>query len=83
MVNRFSLGLFTVIGVLLFTEPGSAQPKFQYESEGISVTVPTADEPKVEQFGQQSIAAAARYLEAGALSWARDRGCVNCHTTGP
>ena len=83
MVNRISLGLFAFVGVLMFTESGSAQPKFQYESEGISVTVPTADEPKVEQFGQQSIAAAAKYLEAGALSWARDRGCVNCHTTGP
>jgi hypothetical protein len=62
MVNRFSLGLFTFIGVLMFTESGSAQPKFQYESEGIAVTIPTADERKVEQFGQQSIAAAAKYF---------------------
>jgi squalene-hopene/tetraprenyl-beta-curcumene cyclase len=62
---------------------GSAQPKFQYESEGISVSIPTSDEPKVAQFGMQSLTAAAAYVEAGALSWARDRGCVNCHTTGP
>jgi squalene-hopene/tetraprenyl-beta-curcumene cyclase len=80
---RVALGCFTVYSVLALAAKGYAQPKFQYESEGISVSIPTSDEPKIEQFGTQSLTAAAKYLEAGALSWARDRGCVNCHTTGP
>lgn len=61
----------------------SAQPKFQYESDGISVSLPSADEPKVGEFNAESLAAAAKYVEDGALSWARGGGCVNCHTTGP
>lgn len=83
MHRRLVLGCFAVVSVLALAAKGSAQPKFQYESEGIRVSIPTSDEPKVEQFGTQSLTAAAKYLEAGALSWARDRGCVNCHTTGP
>jgi squalene-hopene/tetraprenyl-beta-curcumene cyclase len=83
MHRRLVPGCFAVVSVLALAVKGSAQPKFQYESEGISVSIPTSDEPKVEQFGAQSFSAAAKYLEAGALSWARDRGCVNCHTTGP
>lgn len=83
MHRRLVLVCFAVVSVLALAVKGLAQPKFQYESEGISVSIPTSDEPKVEQFGTQSVLAAAKYLEAGALSWARDRGCVNCHTTGP
>ncbi|MBM3823041.1 MAG: terpene cyclase/mutase family protein [Verrucomicrobia bacterium] len=26
---------------------------------------------------------AAKYLEQGALTWVREKSCVNCHTTGP
>lgn len=83
MHRRLVLGYFAVVSVLALAAKGSAQPKFQYESEGIRVSIPTSDEPKVEQFGTQSLTAAAKYLEAGSLSWARDRSCVNCHTTGP
>jgi squalene-hopene/tetraprenyl-beta-curcumene cyclase len=37
----------------------------------------------VKAFGSESLKAAAKYLELGAVSWVRERSCVNCHTTGP
>ena len=83
MHSRLASGCLAVVSLLTLAAKGSAQPKFQYESEGISVSIPAADEPKAMEFGPQSLSAAAKYVEAGALSWARDRGCVNCHTTGP
>lgn len=83
MHSRLASGCLAVVSLLTLAAKGSAQPKFQYESEGISVSIPAADEPKAMEFGAQSLSAAAKYVEAGALSWARDRGCVNCHTTGP
>jgi squalene-hopene/tetraprenyl-beta-curcumene cyclase len=58
-------------------------PQFQYESGDIRVSLPSAEEPRVAGFGPQSIAAAVKYLEDGALSWVREKSCVNCHTTGP
>lgn len=57
--------------------------KFQYRSEGIEIEIPTADEPRVKEFNQQTVQAALNYLEGGALVWVREKGCVNCHTTGP
>ena len=36
----------------------------------------------MKEFGPESIKLAAKYLEIGAVSWARGRACVNCHTTG-
>jgi len=63
--------------------PAKPKPAFQYESDGIQVTLPTADEPKVKAFGPASILAAVRYLDDGALAWVREKNCVNCHTTGP
>ncbi|MGE0757823.1 MAG: hypothetical protein AB7O38_12420 [Pirellulaceae bacterium] len=59
------------------------KPEFQYESGDIRVSLPTAEEPRVKEFGRESLRAAAKYLEAGAVSWVRGRACVNCHTTGP
>jgi squalene-hopene/tetraprenyl-beta-curcumene cyclase len=60
------------------------KPDFQYQSGDIRVSIPSADEPRVKTFGPESLRAAAKYLEAGALSWVRgERTCVNCHTTGP
>jgi squalene-hopene/tetraprenyl-beta-curcumene cyclase len=60
------------------------KPDFQYQSGGIRVSIPSADEPRVKTFGPQSLQTAGSYLEAGALSWVRgERTCVNCHTTGP
>jgi squalene-hopene/tetraprenyl-beta-curcumene cyclase len=65
--------------------PPAAKPKpvLQYESEGIAIAIPTADEPRAGSFGAESVAAAVRYLDAGALAWVREKSCVNCHTTGP
>jgi len=60
------------------------KPEFQYQCDEIRVSIPSADEPRVKAFGPESMKTAAKYLEAGALSWVRgERSCVNCHTTGP
>ena len=59
------------------------KPVFQYESGDIRVPVPTADEPRVAVFGRESVQAAVKYLENGAVAWVREKSCVNCHTTGP
>lgn len=47
------------------------------------MSIPTADEPRVKQFGPESLKLAVKYLEDGAVSWVREKSCVNCHTTGP
>ncbi len=59
------------------------RPGFQYESGDIRVSLPVADEPRVKEFGAGSLRAAAKYLEDGAVSWVREKSCINCHTTGP
>lgn len=59
------------------------KPEFQYQTAGIQVSLPTADEPKVKAFGADTIKAAAKYLDDGAICWVREKTCVNCHTTGP
>jgi squalene-hopene/tetraprenyl-beta-curcumene cyclase len=63
----------------------AAKPKseFQYKTEGIEVSIPTANEPKVQAFNETTIRAAAKYMDDGAISWVREKTCVNCHTTGP
>ncbi|MFN5274720.1 MAG: hypothetical protein ACK5E3_16070 [Planctomycetota bacterium] len=61
----------------------SSQLTYQYELGDKRVSIPTADEPRVEAFGTETLKVAAEYLELGAASWASGRGCVNCHTTGP
>lgn len=58
-------------------------PAFQYESGDIRVSLPSADEPRVKEFSVESVRAAAKYLEEGAICWVREKSCVNCHTTGP
>jgi squalene-hopene/tetraprenyl-beta-curcumene cyclase len=85
-MNSFRVApvMFVFLLVMLLTCSRSfAQIKYQYEAEGIQVSIPSADEPKVAQFGEASLLAAAKYVEDGAVSWARGRACVNCHTTGP
>jgi len=62
---------------------GASKPAFQYESGSIRVSIPTPEEPRIKQFGPESIQRAGKYLEDGALSWVREKSCVNCHTTGP
>ncbi len=82
----FQLGLAALaIFSLIVAAHGQTPPKpaFQYELGDIRVSVPSADEPRVKAFGPESIKEAAKYLETGAVSWARGRACVNCHTTGP
>jgi hypothetical protein len=61
MVSRFLVSLSTLLLVCWSAvQPAAAQPKYQYESEGILVSLPTADEPKVAQFGTDSLLAAAQ-----------------------
>ena len=60
-----------------------AKPAFQYKTEGIEVSIPSLDEPKVAAFNSDTIKAAAKYLEDGAITWVREKSCINCHTTGP
>lgn len=64
-------------------EVAKPKPAFQYETEGIQISTPTAAEPRVKEFGAASVRAAAQYLNDGAVSWVREKTCVNCHTTGP
>ena len=64
-------------------DPAKLNPKFQYETQGIEVSLATADEPKVTAFNAGTIKAAAKYLDDGAICWVREKTCVNCHTTGP
>lgn len=59
------------------------KPEYQYQVDGVRIGIPSADEPRVKEFGPKSLKAAAKYLEIGALSWVREKACVNCHTTGP
>ncbi len=59
-----------------------AGPAFQYQSGDIQIPVPTAGEPKVKAFSADSVRAAAKYLDDGAVAWTREKSCVACHTTG-
>ena len=59
------------------------KPAFQYKTEGIEVSIPSPDEPKVAAFNSDTIKAAAKYIEDGAVTWVREKSCINCHTTGP
>ncbi len=72
--------LFALPVLLLAAQP---KPEFQYQTEGIDVSLPTADEPRVQAFGPETIRAASEYLEKGAICWVREKSCINCHTTGP
>src|SRR5262245_3852328 len=82
---RLVVAAFDTIFLSAFAYAQNApKPDFQYQSGDIRVSIPSVDEPRVKAFGQESLQAAAKYLEAGALSWVRgERTCVNCHTTGP
>lgn len=63
-------------------EPSKAVVRFQYRSGDIAIPAATANEPRVESFGADSLRLAARYLDEGALAWTRERSCMACHTTG-
>lgn len=63
--------------------PPKPKPEFQYKTEGVEISIPRADEPKVAAFNAKTIQAASQYLEGGAITWVREKNCINCHTTGP
>jgi squalene-hopene/tetraprenyl-beta-curcumene cyclase len=74
---------FWLVGACIASAQTNPKPAFQYQSGDIRVSLPTADEPRVKAFGPESVRAAVKYLEDGAVSWVREKNCVNCHTTGP
>jgi len=57
-------------------------PGHQYLSGDIEIPAASANEAKVDAFGRNTILAAAKYLDDGALAWKRERKCLACHTTG-
>jgi squalene-hopene/tetraprenyl-beta-curcumene cyclase len=73
----------SAIGHAADPPPAKPKPAFQYQSGEIAVPAARADEPRVEKFDATSVSAARQYLDDGALSWVREKSCVNCHTTGP
>ena len=82
--NCFWLGQIVLLVLCLpLATFGQNKPAAQYELGDVRISIPTADEPRVKEFGPESIKLAAKYLEIGAASWIRGRACVNCHTTGP
>jgi len=80
-LRSFVTALAAVISLVLLAVEGRAQgkgkPTYQYESGDIRVSIPTADEPRVKTFGAGSLKRAAKYLEDGAVSWVREKSCVN------
>ena len=81
---RLTVAAGAMLSLAAFAHGQNApKPAFQYQSGDIRVSIPGADEPRVKAFGPESLKAAAKYLEAGAVSWVREKTCVNCHTTGP
>ena len=80
-----AISLFSSLQVLAAADAprAKAKPTLQYEADGIAVPLASADEPRVDSFGAASVRAAAKYLDDGAISWVRDRACINCHTTVP
>ncbi|MBB5032409.1 prenyltransferase/squalene oxidase repeat-containing protein [Prosthecobacter vanneervenii] len=79
---KHALFLLLTTSMVVAADP-KPKPEFQYKTEGIQVSIPTADEPRVKAFGPDTIKAAAKYLDDGAICWVREKTCVNCHTTGP
>lgn len=81
----FSIAHLLTVAAASAQEPAAkpVKPEFQYKLGDVRVSIPSADEPRVKSFGPNSLKAAAKYLETGAVSWVREKACVNCHTTGP
>ena len=86
-VKMFLLPVIALLGTSAAFSADAPTPKpkpaFQYKTEGIEVPPATPDEPKVAAFNAGTIRAAAKYLEDGAVTWVREKSCINCHTTGP
>lgn len=64
--------------------PAAPKPKrdYQYKTDGVFVPAASADEPRAKAFGPDTIRAAAKYLDDGALAWTKERSCIACHTNG-
>jgi squalene-hopene/tetraprenyl-beta-curcumene cyclase len=84
MKHCLCTAVLVAAGLVSFAaEAPRPRPQFQYQTAGIEVSLPTADEPRVASFGAESLRAAATYLDNGAICWVREKTCINCHTTGP
>lgn len=89
MISRPSLALLllSLPAAGYAADPPAAKPKpkpeFQYQSGDIAVPAARADEARVATLDAASVGAARQYLDDGALSWVREKSCVDCHTTGP
>jgi squalene-hopene/tetraprenyl-beta-curcumene cyclase len=86
MKRLVTLFLFAVSGSLFSCGfawgQDAKKPKWQYQTDDIRIAIPTADEPRVKAFNQDTIAAASKYLDDGAVAWVQSRSCVACHTSG-
>jgi squalene-hopene/tetraprenyl-beta-curcumene cyclase len=77
------LGAFATAASAAETPKPKPKPEFQYKTDGIEVSLPTAAEPRVKVFNADTVRAAMKYMDDGAICWVREKTCVNCHTTGP
>ena len=76
------IAILAALAVTAHAVETKPKPEFQYKSAGIEVPAATADEPRVEAFGPDTIKAAAKYLDDGAHHWVREKSCIACHSTG-
>jgi squalene-hopene/tetraprenyl-beta-curcumene cyclase len=70
--------LSLIVGLTLALPIHGDEPVPQYQFEGISVPAARPDEP----LAALSVEQAVKHLDAGALAWTGQRGCVTCHTNG-
>jgi len=70
------------ISIAAWAREKSGRLKYQYESNEIRIPIPTQDEPKFASFGEESIQAAAKNMDDGALAWTCERKLIACNTTG-
>ena len=56
------------ISTTTWAQEKNGRLKYQYESNEIRIPIPSHDEPKFASFGEESIRAAAKYLDEGALA---------------
>jgi squalene-hopene/tetraprenyl-beta-curcumene cyclase len=83
MIRVFPLFAIAAIPLLQMPSLGqSPKPLLQYDCEEIKIPAASVEEPRVSEFGKDSILAAAKYLDDGAYAWTKTRTCIACHTTG-
>ncbi len=79
MLSAILLLIVVFSGTAFSAEPERDFRLHQYHYGDIAIPPASADEPVAERL---SVAKAGAYLDDGAKAWAKDRGCVSCHTTG-